>query len=192
MHPLYSAIIFFLIYVTVTALSLPGGASIMTVSGGMIFGLYIGTLLSSFASTIGATAAFLVARFLFREKLQEKFADKLATINKGIEKEGAFYLFTLRLVPAFPFFMINIAMGLTSMKTLTFFLTSQIGMLAGTIIYVYAGTQLAQIKSMQDIISGKLLFACILLGLFPLLAKKTIELIQYYREKNLAQKKQKI
>lgn len=165
----------------------------MTVAGGMIFGLYIGTLLCSFASTIGATCAFLAARFLFQERLQEKFSNRLVAINKGIEKDGAFYLFTLRLVPAFPFFMVNLVMGLTPMKTLTFFLISQVGMLAGTIIYVYAGTQLSQIKSMQDIISGKLLFAFILLGLFPLLSKKIIEAInKYHREKNLAKKTKEI
>lgn len=188
LHPIYSAIIFFLMYIVFTALSLPGGASIMTVASGMIFGLYIGTLLSSFASTIGATCAFLVARFLFQEKLQEKFSNKLKSINNGIEKEGVFYLFTLRLVPAFPFFMVNLVMGLTSMKTSAFFLTSQLGMLAGTIIYVYAGTQLSQINSMQDIVSEKLLFSLILLGLFPLLSKKIIEAIKNYREKNCAKK----
>jgi uncharacterized membrane protein YdjX (TVP38/TMEM64 family) len=180
-HPLYAAFIFFTAYVVITGLSLPG-AAIMTLAGGAVFGLLTGMLLVSFASTIGATFAFLASRYLFRESLQQKFADRLQVINQGIEKDGAFYLFTLRLVPVFPFFIINLVMGLTPMKTLTFFLVSQVGMLAGTIVYVFAGTQLAQINTLKDIFSPELIFAFTLLGVFPLLAKKTVDFIQSRRQ----------
>jgi uncharacterized membrane protein YdjX (TVP38/TMEM64 family) len=172
-HPLSAALIFFTAYIFITGLSLPG-AAILTLAGGAIFGVLIGTLLVSFASTIGATLAFLTSRFLLRESLH--------VINQGIEKEGAFYLFTLRLVPAFPFFIVNLVMGLTPMKTLTFFIISQVGMLAGTIVYVYAGTQLAQINTLKDIFSPGLIISFTLLGLFPLIAKKTIEFIQSRRQ----------
>src|SRR5688572_14030158 len=140
-NPLQAGLIFFAIYVVVTGLSLPG-AAIMTLIGGAVFGLLWGTVLVSFASCIGATLAFLASRFLLRDWVQSKFSDKLKPINEGLAKEGAFYLFALRLVPLFPFFVINLAMGLTSIKTTTFYWVSQIGMLAGTIVYVYAGTQL--------------------------------------------------
>lgn len=180
-HPLTAALIFFTTYIFITGLSLPG-AAIMTLAGGAIFGVLIGTLLVSFASTIGATLAFLVSRFLFRESLQKRFSERLRLINQGIEKDGAFYLFTLRLVPVFPFFIINLLMGLTPIKTLTFFLISQVGMLAGTIIYVYAGTQLAKISTLKDILSPELIISLTLLGLFPLIAKKTIDFIQSQRQ----------
>lgn len=180
-YPLYAALIFFITYIAVTGLSLPG-AAIMTLAGGAIFGLLKGTLLVSFASTIGATLAFLASRYLFRKSLQQRFATRLQVINHGIEKDGAFYLFTLRLVPAFPFFIINIVMGLTPIKTLTFFLVSQIGMLAGTIVYVNAGTQLAQISTLKDIFSPELIISFTLLGVFPLIAKKSIDFIQYRRQ----------
>lgn len=180
-YPLYTALIFFITYVAVTGLSLPG-AVIMTLTGGAIFGLLKGTLLVSFASTIGATLAFLASRYLFRKSLQQRFATRLQVINQGIEKDGAFYLFTLRLVPAFPFFIINIVMGLTPIKTLTFFLVSQIGMLAGTIVYVNAGTQLAQIDTLKDIFSPELIISFTLLGVFPLISKKTIDFVQLRRQ----------
>lgn len=180
-YPLYTALIFFITYVAVTGLSLPG-AVIMTLTGGAIFGLLKGTLLVSFASTIGATLAFLASRYLFRKSLQQRFATRLQVINQGIEKDGAFYLFTLRLVPAFPFFIINIVMGLTPIKTLTFFLVSQIGMLAGTIVYVNAGTQLAQISTLKDIFSPELIISFTLLGVFPLISKKTIDFVQLRRQ----------
>ena len=180
-YPLYAALIFFTAYIIITGLSLPG-AAIMTLAGGAVFGLLMGVLLVSFASTIGATLAFLISRFLLRESLQNKFAERLHVINQGIEKDGAFYLFTLRLVPAFPFFIVNLVMGLTPIKTLTFFLVSQLGMLAGTIVYVYAGTQLAQINTLKDIFSAELILSFTLLGLFPLLAKKTIDFIQSRRQ----------
>ena len=179
--PLAAALIYFTIYIIISGLSLPG-AAIMTLAGGAVFGLLKGTLLVSFASTIGATLAFLISRYLFREPLQLRFAERLHIINQGIEKDGAFYLFTLRLVPAFPFFIVNIVMGLTPIKTLTFFLVSQLGMLAGTIVYIFAGTQLAQINSLKDIFSAELILSFTLLGLFPLIAKKTIDFIQSRRQ----------
>ena len=169
--------LYFLIYVAVTALSLPG-AAVMTLVGGGLFGLLTGTVVVSFASTIGATLAFLVSRFLLRSTVQDKFGEKLAAINRGIEKEGAFYLFTLRLIPIFPFFVINLVMGLTPLKTRQFFFVSQIGMLPGTLVYVNAGSQLADIRSLGDILSPSLLLSFALLGLFPLIAKKTVQFIK--------------
>lgn len=173
-HPKISILIYTLIYIAVTGLSLPG-ATILTLAGGAIFGLFWGTVIVSIASTIGATAAFLAARYLFRDSLEQKFASQLAVINTGIEKDGGYYLFTLRLVPLFPFFAINILMGLTKMQTGTFFWVSQLGMLAGTIVYVNAGTQLGAIQSLSDISSPALIGSFILLGIFPLAAKKFVE-----------------
>ena len=169
-----TGVIFFLIYIAVTALSLPG-AAIMTLVAGAIFGLLWGVVIVSFASSIGATAAFLVARFLLRDSIQAKFGDKLKAFNAGVEKEGGFYLFTLRLVPAFPFFMINVVMGLTSMKAWTFFWVSQLGMFLGTIVFVNAGTELAKITSLKGILSPGVLGAFVLLGIFPIIAKKIID-----------------
>ena len=169
--------IYMVIYIFVTALSLPG-AAVMTLAGGAFFGLFTGTVIVSFASTIGATLAFLVSRFLLQNWVQTRFKDKLQAINNGIEKEGAFYLFTLRLVPVFPFFIINLVMGLTPIKTRQFYLVSQIGMLPGTLVYVNAGTQLAQIDSLKGILSPDLLLSFVLLGSFPLLAKKAVSLIK--------------
>ena len=165
---------FFAIYVAVAALSLPG-AAIMTLAGGAIFGLFVGLIVVSFASTIGATLAFLAARFALGESVQKKFGARMAEINKGVEKEGAFYLFTLRLVPLVPFFVINLLMGLTKMKTWTFFWVSQVGMLLGTAVFVNAGTQLAKIDSLKGILSPGLLGSFVLLGIFPIIAKKIIE-----------------
>jgi pyruvate/2-oxoglutarate dehydrogenase complex dihydrolipoamide dehydrogenase (E3) component/uncharacterized membrane protein YdjX (TVP38/TMEM64 family) len=173
-NPWQTAAIYFAIYVAVTALSLPG-AAIMTLVGGALFGLVTGVVLVSFASTIGATLAFLVARFVLRDSFQARFGDKLKSFNDGVAKEGAFYLFTLRLVPAFPFFVINVVMGLTTMKAWTFFWVSQLGMLAGTIVYVNAGTQLAQLTSLKGILSPGIIGAFVLLGLFPIIAKKIID-----------------
>jgi pyruvate/2-oxoglutarate dehydrogenase complex dihydrolipoamide dehydrogenase (E3) component/uncharacterized membrane protein YdjX (TVP38/TMEM64 family) len=169
--------VFFSVYVAVTALSLPG-AAIMTLLAGAIFGLGMGTLVVSFASSLGATLAMLVSRYLLRDAVKSKFGTRLADIDRGIEREGAFYLFTLRLVPVFPFFVINLLMGLTSMKATTFYWASQLGMLAGTLVYVNAGTQLAQIRSLQGILSPGLIGSFVLLGLFPLLAKKIVDLVQ--------------
>ena len=168
---------FFAIYVAVTGLSLPG-AAILTLVAGAIFGLLAGTIIVSFASSIGATLAFLVSRYVLRDSVQSKFGARLVDIDKGIEKDGAFYLFTLRLVPLFPFFVINLLMGLTRMKTGVFYLASQIGMLAGTIVYVNAGTQLARIDSLKGILSPGLIGSFVLLGLFPLVAKKIVDVIQ--------------
>ncbi|MDH3690702.1 MAG: FAD-dependent oxidoreductase [Gammaproteobacteria bacterium] len=176
-QPWMSASFFFLLYVAVTGLSLPG-AVIMTLVGGAIFGLIWGTVIISFASTIGATVAFLVSRFLLRDMVQEKFASNLTAINEGIKKDGAFYLFTLRLIPAFPFFLINLLMGLTPIRTLVFWIVSQIGMLPGTIVYVNAGTQIAKLESLGGILSPGLIGSFALLGLFPLITRKTLEFIQ--------------
>ena len=176
-NPLTAAALYAATYITVAALSLPG-AAILTLVGGAIFGLLWGTVIVSFASTIGATLAFFVSRFLLQNWVQQRFGNKLKTINEGIKKEGAFYLFTLRLVPLFPFFIINLLMGLTPIRAVTFYWVSQVGMLAATLVYVNAGTQLAQIESLQGVLSPELLFSFILLGLFPLLAKKILTQIK--------------
>jgi pyruvate/2-oxoglutarate dehydrogenase complex dihydrolipoamide dehydrogenase (E3) component/uncharacterized membrane protein YdjX (TVP38/TMEM64 family) len=165
---------FFAIYVAVTALSFPG-AAILTLGAGAIFGLVAGTIIVSFASSMGATLAFLAARFVLGESVQAKFGQRMAEINKGVEKEGAFYLFTLRLVPLVPFFVINLLMGLTKMKTLTFYWVSQVGMFLGTVVFVNAGTQLAKIDSLKGILSPGLLGSFVLLGVFPLIAKKIVD-----------------
>lgn len=170
-HPGLLAAGYLAVYILVTALSLPG-ATLMTLAGGAVFGLWQGLLLVSFASSIGATLAFLVARFLLRDWVQGRFGDRLTVINDGIQRDGAFYLFSLRLVPLFPFFVINLVMGLTPIKTWTFYWVSQVGMLAGTTVYVNAGTQLARIDSLGGILSPSLLISFALLGLFPLVARK--------------------
>ena len=179
-NPLTMALAFFAAYVAVTGLSLPG-ALVMTLIAGAIFGLYRGTLIVSFASSIGATLAFLAARFLLRDWVQGKFARFIQPINAGVEREGAFYLFTMRLIPQIPFFAINIVMGVTPMRTWTFYWVSQLGMLAGTIVYVNAGTQLARIDSAKGILAPELWVAFLLLGFFPLLAKKIIEAVKARR-----------
>lgn len=164
---------FFAVYVAVTALSIPG-AAVMTLAAGAIFGLVVGTVIVSFASSVGATLAFLVARYVLRDSIRQRFGRRLKAIDEGVEKDGAFYLFAMRLVPAFPFFVVNLVMGLTSLKTVTFYLVSQVGMLAGTIVYVNAGTQLAQIDSVGGIVSPGLIASFALLGVFPLLARKLL------------------
>ena len=176
-HRLWTLLAYFILYVLVTALSLPG-AAVMTLAGGALFGFWPALLVVSFASTIGATLAMLVARFLLRDWVQGKFGDKLKAINAGIEKEGALYLFSLRLVPLFPFFLINLAMGLTPLHAATFYWVSQIGMLAGTAVYVNAGTQLGQLESAAGILSPALLLSFALLGLFPLAAKKILAIVK--------------
>ncbi len=167
------------VYIFVTALSLPG-AAVMTLAGGAMFGFWVGVLVVSFASTIGATLACFVARFLLRDWVQNKFGEKLSAINTGIENEGAFYLFSLRLVPIFPFFVINLAMGLTTMKLLTFYWVSQIGMLPGTMVYVNAGKELGRIESLSGILSPGLIISFVILGLFPITAKK---LLFFYKKR---------
>jgi pyruvate/2-oxoglutarate dehydrogenase complex dihydrolipoamide dehydrogenase (E3) component/uncharacterized membrane protein YdjX (TVP38/TMEM64 family) len=176
-QPLQLALGYFLVYVAVTALSLPG-ATIVTLAGGAIFGLGWGLLIVSFASSIGATLAFLTARFLLRDSVQARFGQRLADMDKGIQRDGAFYLFTLRLIPVVPFFVINLLMGLTKMKAWTFYWVSQLGMLAGTAVYVNAGTQLGQLESLQGILSPGLLGSFVLLGLFPLIARWIVEAVQ--------------
>jgi pyruvate/2-oxoglutarate dehydrogenase complex dihydrolipoamide dehydrogenase (E3) component/uncharacterized membrane protein YdjX (TVP38/TMEM64 family) len=176
-HPLQTALAFFLTYIAVTALSLPG-AAIMTLAGGAIFGLVWGTVIVSFASSVGATLAFLVSRFLLRDLVQAKFGDKLKTIDEGVAREGGFYLFTLRLIPVFPFFVINLLLGLTAMKAWTFYWVSQVGMLLGTIVYVNAGTELAKLTSLKGILSPGLIGAFVLLGIFPLIARKIVATVK--------------
>lgn len=179
-NTLLSWAIFLLVYIGVVALSIPG-ATIMTLAAGAIFGFTAGLVLVSFASAIGATLAFLVARFLFRETVQRRFGAQLKTVNDGIDKDGAFYLFTLRLIPVFPFFLINVVMALTPLRTLTFYWVSQLGMLAGTAVYINAGTQVAQLESTGDILSANLLLAFALLGLLPWLARAMVQPLQRAR-----------
>ncbi len=167
---------FFAIYVATTAASLPG-AAVLTLAAGALFGLGWGTLIVSFASSIGATLAFLVSRYLLRDGVRAKFGARLAELDRGLDKDGAFYLFTLRLVPLVPFFVINLLMGLTRMRAWTFYWVSQLGMLAGTVVYVNAGTQLAKIDSLQGILSPGLIGSFVLLGLFPLVAKKIVDTV---------------
>ena len=171
---------FFVVYILVTALSLPG-AAILTLAAGALFGLVQGVLVASFASSIGATLAFLTSRYLLRDTIKQRFPDRLASIDAGIKKEGGFYLFTLRLVPIFPFFLINLLMGLTAIKARTFYWVSQIGMLAGTFVFVNAGTQLAQIEQLSGILSFNLLASFALLGLFPLIAKGILTILKKRR-----------
>jgi pyruvate/2-oxoglutarate dehydrogenase complex dihydrolipoamide dehydrogenase (E3) component/uncharacterized membrane protein YdjX (TVP38/TMEM64 family) len=176
-HPLLAGLRYGLLYIAVTGLSLPG-ATVLTLAGGAVFGLLWGTVIVSFASTIGATLAFLAARFLFRDAVKARFGERLQAIDAGIARDGAFYLFTLRLVPAFPFFVINLVMGLTALPTRTFYWVSQLGMLAGTIVYVNAGTQLAKIDALSGILSPQLLISFALLGLFPLLARRAVDAVK--------------
>ncbi|MGH8539313.1 MAG: VTT domain-containing protein, partial [Stenotrophobium sp.] len=176
-HPWNAAGLYFVIYVTAAALSVPG-ATVLTLAAGAIFGLVWGTVLVSFASTLGATLAFLASRFVLRDAIQSRYADKLKAINDGVAKDGAFYLFTLRLAPVFPFFLINLVMGLTPIKTRTFAWVSQIGMFAGTIVYVNAGTEIGKLTSLKGILSPGLLGAFILLAVFPLIARKILEAVK--------------
>ncbi|HNP37763.1 MAG TPA: FAD-dependent oxidoreductase [Woeseiaceae bacterium] len=169
-RPVLSISLFFGAYVLMAALSLPG-ATIMTLAAGAIFGLFTGTILVSFASSIGATLAFIAARFLFRDGVQKRFRNRLKRINDGVEKDGAFYLLSLRLVPVFPFFVINLVAALTLLRTHTFYWVSQLGMLPATLVYVNAGTQLAKVKSVGEILSPSLIFAFVLLALLPIVAR---------------------
>lgn len=171
---------YMVIYILVTALSLPG-AAVMTLAGGGIFGLWLGLVVVSFASTIGATLACIFSRFLLRDWVQSRFGDKLITVNRGIAEEGKFYLFTLRLVPAFPFFVINLVMGLTSMPLRTYYWVSQVGMLPGTLVYVNAGKELAKIDKLSGILSPGLIVSFALLGIFPLVVRK---LVRWYKKRS--------
>lgn len=184
-QPLLTAAIYFAVYVVATALSIPG-AALLTIIGGMVFGLWTGTLLVSFASSVGATLAFLVSRFLLRDWVQEKFSSHLGTINEGVAKQGGFYLFSLRLIPLFPFWMINLVMGLTPIKTTTFYWVSQLGMLAGTLVYVNAGASLSNIEefSASGILSPGVIFSFVLLAIFPFIARgfmRSLEQRKLYR-----------
>ena len=176
-HPLPLIASYISIYVIVTLLSLPG-AAVMTIAGGAFFGLYTGTLVVSFASSIGATLACLVSRFLLRDWVQARFGGKLAPITQGIEQEGALYLFTLRLIPVFPFWLINLLMGLTAMPLRTFYWVSQLGMLPATIVYVNAGRELSRIDSISGILSPRLILSFAILGIFPFVTKR---LVGYYK-----------
>lgn len=181
-NPIKTGLIFFISYVLITGVSLPG-AGIMTLAGGAIFGVVWGTILVSFGSVFGATIAFLIARYLFHDYVQEHFGKYLKPINRGVEKEGDLYLFTIRLVPVFPFFIVNTLMALTPIKTINFALVSQIGMLIPTIIFVNAGTQLARIESPGDVLSPQLIISFVLLGIFPFVAKRALAYIK--QKKNL-------
>ncbi|MBQ46426.1 MAG: pyridine nucleotide-disulfide oxidoreductase [Zetaproteobacteria bacterium] len=176
-EPAQAISIYFIVYIVSVALSLPG-AAILTLAGGAIFGFVTGTIIVSFASTIGATLALLVARFLMRESVQSKFGDRLKVINDGIEKEGAYYLFTLRLIPLVPFFVVNLVMGLTPISAVKFFFVSQIGMLGGTLVYVNAGTQLSQLDSLSGIFSPNIILSFAALGILPLASKWVVESIK--------------
>lgn len=173
--------VFFAGYVAVTGLSLPG-AAVMTLLAGALFGVLTGVIIVSFASSIGATLAFLVSRFLLGGGLQKKYADKLQKVNEGIDKEGRFYLFAMRLVPALPFFLINILMGLTKLPALSFYWVSQLGMLPGTVVYVYAGTELRKIEGLGSILSPGLIAAFVALGLLPIVSKKVVAALRQKRE----------
>ena len=174
-HPVPTLLGYFLIYATLTGLSLAGAATVLTLTAGAVFGLLWGTVVVSFGSSIGATIAFLSSRFVLRDWVQSRFGRYLETVNRGVEREGGFYLFTLRLLPVVPYFAINLAMGLTTMRARTFYWVSQLGMLAGTLVYVNAGTQLARIESPRGIVSWQVLGALVLLGIFPLVAKKVLD-----------------
>lgn len=176
-NSLLSMAIYFFLYILVTALSIPG-AAVITLLGAALFGFWKALILISFASTIGATLAFLISRYLLKDWVQNRFGDKLETINKGIEEEGSFYLFSLRLIPIMPFFLINILFGLTNISVKQFYITSQLGMLLGTAVYVNAGKQLSEIDSLSGIVSPEILLSFVLLGVFPLIAKKIINKIK--------------
>jgi uncharacterized membrane protein YdjX (TVP38/TMEM64 family) len=174
--------VYIMIYIAITALSLPG-AAIMTLAGGAMFGFIVGVIAASFASTMGASLAFLVSRYILRGWVEKKLGDRLAAINAGIEKEGGLYLLSLRLIPVFPFWIINLLMGLTRMKLVTFYWVSQVGMLAGTMVYVNAGKELGKINSLSGILSPGLIASFIILGLFPLGMKKAMNIFRMYFRK---------
>ncbi|MCW8125671.1 TVP38/TMEM64 family protein [Microbulbifer halophilus] len=178
--PILVGLLFFGLYILVTGVSLPG-AIIMSLAVGALFGLWWGTLIASFASSIGATIAFLVSRYLLHDWVQQRFGGRLRAIHLGMEREGRFFLLALRLVPIFPFVLINILMGLTHIRTWPFYWVSQIGMLPVTVVFVNAGTQLGQVETLSDILSPELILSFALLGLFPLLARWLLGLIKRRR-----------
>lgn len=183
-NPIKTGLIFFVGYILITGISLPA-AAILTLASGAIFGIVWGTILVSFGSVFGATMAFLLARYFFHDYVQKRFGKQLGPINRGIRKEGALYLFAVRLIPVFPFFVINILMALTPIKTLSFALVSQIAMLLPIIIFVNAGTQLAKIESPADVLSPGLIVSFVLLGLFPLIARRILVFIRGKQHKSL-------
>ena len=176
---------YMLIYIIMAALSLPG-AIVMGLAGGALFGFIVGTIAVSFSSTIGATLACFVSRSILRDWIQGKFGDRLKTVNEGIEKEGPFYLFTLRLIPVFPFWLINLVMGLTKMRLRTFFWVSQIGMLPGTMVFVNAGKELGKIDSVKGILSPGLILSFVILGIFPIVAKKIVALYKSRKDNKIS------
>lgn len=176
-HFFVSVLLFFLGYTLLTTIAFPG-ASILTILAGALFGFWKGLILVSFASSIGSTLCFLLGRTLFKDWVQEKFGKGLKPFNDGIQKEGAFYLFSIRLIPLFPLFVVNLALALTPIKTWVFYWVSQVGMLAGTAVYVNAGTQLSKLENLSGIASPSLLVSFVLLGLFPLLVKKALPVIK--------------
>src|SRR3989344_4268631 len=178
-YPIAVSLGFGFIYIVTTALSIPG-ATVLTLAAGAIFGVFYGTIIASLASTVGATLSFLGARYLFRESAEKKFHERMIAINQGIQKEGSFYLFTLRLIPIFPFFLVNLVMGLTNFPALRFFLISQLGMLPGTLVYVNAGTELSKIETLRGILSPGLLLSFALLGMMPLVSKW---MVSYFRSR---------
>ncbi|WP_319781104.1 TVP38/TMEM64 family protein [Maridesulfovibrio sp.] len=179
-NPFLTVFSFFLVYVLVVGVNLPG-ATVLGLAGGALFGFTVGVLVISFASTIGATLACVFSRYLFRDYVQRRFGDRLEKVNLGIKEEGALYLFTMRLIPAIPFVIINLIMGLTPMRLGTFYWVSQLGMLPGTMVYVNAGKELGQIDSLSGIMQPGLLFSFVLLGLFPLVVKKAVGLVKARR-----------
>ena len=179
-HPVLAIVAYAMLYIAVTGLSLPG-ATVLSLTGGAMFGLLPGLLIVSFASTLGATLAFLSARFVLRDWVQGKFGERLRAVDEGLEKDGAFYLFTLRLIPVFPFFVINLLMGLTRIKTRTFFWVSQLGMLPATIVFVNAGTQISRIESTSGLLSPTLIASFVALAFFPWAAKAIVALVKRSR-----------
>ena len=179
-NPLSAALIFAGIYIAVTAASIPG-ALILTLSGGAIFGFLLGSLLVSISATVGATIAFLIARYLFDDLVQNKMGERLAKIREKFREEGALYLFSIRLVPAFPFFVVNLVMGLTSIKTSTYIIASYLGMLLPSMVFVNAGTQLAQLESIKGLLSPQIILSFLLLAVFPYIAKY---IVGYVRKRN--------
>jgi len=176
-HPVLTVFLFCCLYIIFTALSIPG-AVFLTVIAGAIFGLLYGTIWVSISSTIGATLAFLISRFFFQQAVKQKFGDRLNNIEANLKKDGAFYLFSMRLVPAIPFFVINLGMGLTPIKTSQYMFASWLGMLPGTAVYVNAGTQLSKLESLSGILSPPIIFSFLLLALFPYIARKLLSLIK--------------
>lgn len=182
-RPVAATVLFFLGYVLVTAASLPG-AAVMTLAAGAVFGLGWGLAVVSFASSLGATLAMLVARRVIGDMVQRRFVVQLESVNRGLERDGGFYLFSMRMVPLFPFFVVNLVMGLTSVRAWTFYWVSQVGMLPGTLVFVFAGTQLARVEQVSDVLSPGMVAALSLLGLFPLLARKGLGWIRRVRQES--------